>query len=58
MTTEELLAAGLPTEPEVREPELPDPPKMRPLLLLADLAIAKMGRLGQRKKISKISTLT
>jgi hypothetical protein len=38
--------------------KLPDLPKMRSLLLLADLAIAKMGRLGQRKKISKISALT
>jgi hypothetical protein len=36
---------------------LPDLPKMRPLLLLANLANAKMGRLDQRKKISKISTL-
>jgi hypothetical protein len=31
--------------------------KMRPHLLLADLATAKMGRLDQKEKISKISTL-
>jgi hypothetical protein len=35
---------------------LPDLPKMKPLLLLADLATAEMGRLDQKKKISKILT--
>jgi hypothetical protein len=54
MTTEELVAAGLPTEPEVREPRTADLPKMRPLLLLGDLATTKTGRLDQRKKISTL----
>jgi hypothetical protein len=57
MTTEELIVAGLPAEPEVQEPGTSQPAEDKTYLLLVDLGTTRTGRLDQRRRIWKISTL-
>jgi hypothetical protein len=53
MTTEELVATGLPAEPVVQNPEVAQPPKEeRDLLLPADPEVMRMVKSGQTMKMS------
>jgi hypothetical protein len=57
MTTKELVAAGLPAEPEVRELRTAQPAEDETSLAASGSSNREDGRLDQRKGISKISTL-
>jgi hypothetical protein len=58
MTTEELVAAGIPAEPAVQNPKTSQPPEGSHLPLLAGLGVTKKGRSGQTTKTSEILTPT
>jgi hypothetical protein len=57
MTTEELVAAGLPAERKFKILRPHGCQKGTPLLLLVGLGLMKMGRLDRKKKKSEMSTL-